>query len=346
MLISVIVPFLNAARTLPYGLDALAAQNHKDFELIFVDNGSTDESAGLIRQFQSDHPSLRLTLISESRRGAAAARNAGVRAAQGEWVAFTDADCVPDPYWLADLAATAAQHGEVAAFAGSILSAVSVEVIPSFLGLFTLPPIARERLYDRYTLVSGGVPTANFMVSKSAFEQAGGFDPDIGFYGEDHDLCMRIYQTGGRIRSLTNAFVRHIHRNRLRGLVKQSFGFGRAHALMLKRITGGALLVLAPGIRIVKTGLGFPIRLWIDLNQADKKLLLAILLPLAWFPLALLAPAYIAYLYVSIYRRARDRHVPADPQSILAYVALLLLKSASMTLGRMYGSLKHRVFCL
>ena len=179
MLISVIVPFLNASRTLPYCLDGLAAQNHKNFELIFVDNGSTDESPAQIHKFQSEHPALTVALITESRRSAAAARNAGVRAAQGEWVAFTDADCVPDPYWLADLAAAAAQHGEVDAFAGSILPAVSVEVIPSFLGLFTLPPVARERLYERYTLVSGGFPTANFMVTKSAFEQAGGFDPDI-----------------------------------------------------------------------------------------------------------------------------------------------------------------------
>ena len=81
MLISVIVPFLNASRTLPYGLDALAAQNHKDFEVIFVDNGSADESAGQIRKFQSDHPALKVMLIAESRRSAAAARNAGVRAA-------------------------------------------------------------------------------------------------------------------------------------------------------------------------------------------------------------------------------------------------------------------------
>ena len=346
MTISVIVPFLNASRTIPYCLDALAAQNHKDFEIIFVDNGSTDESAGLIRQFQSDHPSLRLTLISESRRSAAAARNAGVCAAQGEWVAFTDADCVPDPYWLADLAAAAARYSDIAAFAGSILPAVSVETIPSFLGLFTLPPVANERLYERYTLVSGGFPTANFMVSKPVFEQAGGFDPDIEIYGEDHDLCMRIYRMGGRIRSLTNAIVRHIHRSSLEGLVKQSFGFGRSHALMLRKLPGGALLLLAPGVRVVKTDLGLPVRVWCDLNQADKKFLIAVLLGFVWLPLALLVPAYLVYLYISIYRRATQRRAFCTPQTVFAYEGLLLLKSTSMTLGRIYGSLKHRVFCL
>ena len=316
MLISVIVPFLNASRTLPYCLDGLAAQNYKTFEVVFVDNGSTDESAAQIRKFQSDHPALKVALMEESRRSAAAARNTGARAAQGEWIAFTDADCVPDAYWLADLAAAAGRHPEAAAFAGTIIPAPSAEIIPSFLGLFTLPAIHREQVYERYTLVSGGFPTANFMVRKPVFEQAGGFDPDIEIYGEDHDLCLRLYQTGGRIQSLTSASVRHIHRNSLEGLVKQS-------------------------------GLGLPVRVWLDLNQADKKFLLAVLLGLVWLPLSLLVPAYLVYLYTSIYRRARDRRaVPCTPQSVFAYEGLLLLKSASMTLGRMYGSLKHRVFCL
>ena len=347
MLISVIVPFLNASRTLPYCLDGLAAQNYRTFEIVFVDNGSTDESAAQIRKFQSDHPALKVALMEESRRSAAAARNTGARAAQGEWIAFTDADCVPDAYWLADLAAAAGRHPQAAAFAGTIIPAPSAELIPSFLGLFTLPAIHREQVYERYTLVSGGFPTANFMVRKPVFEQAGGFDPDIEIYGEDHDLCLRLYQTGGRIQSLTSASVRHIHRNSLEGLVKQSFGFGRSHALMLKKLPGGAFLLLAPGLRLVKSGLGLPVRVWLDLNQADKKFLLAVLLGLVWLPLSLLVPAYLVYLYASIYRRARDRRaVPCTPQSVFAYEGLLLLKSASMTLGRMYGSLKHRVFCL
>lgn len=346
MLISVIVPVLNASRTLPYCLDGLAAQNHKTFEIIFVDNGSTDESTAQIHKFQSEHPALAVALIAESRRSASAARNAGVHAAKGEWIAFTDADCIPDPYWLADLAAAVDSHSEATAFAGTILPAASTEIVPSFLGLFTLPANRREQVYERYTLVTGGFPTANFMVRKSAFEQVGGFDPDIAIYGEDHDLCMKLYQAGGRIHSLTNASVRHIHRNSIEGLAKQSFGFGRSHAMMLKKMPGGAFLLLAPGLRIVKPSPGFPTRIWLDFNQADKKLLLAILLPLAWLPFALLAPAYIAYLYGSIYRRARDRHVPADPQSIFAYVALLLLKSAAMTLGRIHGSLKYRVLCV
>ena len=98
--LSVVVPFHNAAGTLARCLDGLRAQTlHRDlYEVIAVDNNSTDGSADIVRRY----PEVRL--LEEPVQGAYAARNRGVRHARGYVLAFTDPDCVPVPGWLTALA--------------------------------------------------------------------------------------------------------------------------------------------------------------------------------------------------------------------------------------------------
>ena len=94
--VSVIVPARDAAATLGGTLDALAAQElDDDLEVIVVDDGSGDATAAIAEA----HPVA--TVVRQARAGPAAARNAGVAASRGALLAFTDADCRPQPGWLA-----------------------------------------------------------------------------------------------------------------------------------------------------------------------------------------------------------------------------------------------------
>jgi glycosyltransferase involved in cell wall biosynthesis len=97
--VSIIVPFLDAAATLPACLAGLQAQDDfdGDVEWIFVDNGSTDDSAKILRA------DTRVRLLLESRPGAYMARNTGAAAATGGILAFIDPDCVPGQSWLRSL---------------------------------------------------------------------------------------------------------------------------------------------------------------------------------------------------------------------------------------------------
>ncbi len=97
--ISIIVPVFNAAATLGDCLDALLRQDvpAASYEVIVVDNNSTDDSMAVARQ----RPTVRL--LSETRQSAYAARNRGIRAATGDLIVFTDADCVPRHNWLSRL---------------------------------------------------------------------------------------------------------------------------------------------------------------------------------------------------------------------------------------------------
>jgi glycosyltransferase involved in cell wall biosynthesis len=98
MIFSVIVPFLNEERSIEHCLLALLQQtcNAPDYELIFIDNGSTDRSAEIVQRYP-------VTLLHEPRQDPYLARNCGIQTAHGRFLAFTDADCIVEQDWLAQL---------------------------------------------------------------------------------------------------------------------------------------------------------------------------------------------------------------------------------------------------
>src|SRR5687768_1929723 len=94
--VSVVVPVRDGADVLGACLDALAAQHGVRAEIVVVDNGSTDGTGAIARA----HPAV-TAVVTEVRPGSYAARNGGIAATRAEVLAFTDADCVPEPGWLA-----------------------------------------------------------------------------------------------------------------------------------------------------------------------------------------------------------------------------------------------------
>ena len=103
---SIVVPAYNAARTLPETLDSLLLQTETDFEIIVVDDGSTDETADVVARYQRDP---RVHLVRQANRGLAGARNSGIAAAKGEYIGFCDADDL----WLPGKLAAHVRHLDV-----------------------------------------------------------------------------------------------------------------------------------------------------------------------------------------------------------------------------------------
>lgn len=344
MLFSVIVPFCNAVCYLPHLLKALGGQKFTDREFILVDNNSTDGSASAVDYFRAEHPDLSIILLHEEKQGASAARNRGAAQARGNWLAFTDVDCIPDPGWLSDLAAAISADSGMGAFAGCIRPAASKSIIARFLGLYTLPANTCEKVHHKYALIEGGFPTANLAVRRDVFKQVGGFDEGVQIYGEDHDLCLKIYRAGHGIKCLTGAVIRHLHRARLKGMIAQSFNIGKSHPLMMARLDCGVILLQGPLLDFRRWS--GPCKIWIDLNQADKKMLAALLPGLFWWPLWVLPFAYLCYLNISVLLRSKRLETHLRPWEIPVTVLLLLLKSAAMTCGRLAGSVLHKVICI
>jgi glycosyltransferase involved in cell wall biosynthesis len=172
--VSVVVPVRDRRDLLRELLDGLAAQTYDDFEVVVVDDGSSDGSA---EEAEADAAAGRpVRVLRRTGEGAVRARQHGVAEARGEILAFTDSDCVPDPTWLA--AGVAAVDDGAAVVQGHTRSA------------------RRRRPLERSLWVEddGLYPTCNVFYRRDVFDRAGGFDGDLGArYG---------FRAGGRARGL------------------------------------------------------------------------------------------------------------------------------------------------
>lgn len=341
--VSVVVPALNAARTLGRCLQALAQLDPAPMEILLVDNGSTDESRAIAERFAASHRAVSVRVIDAPQRGASIARNVGVRQAAGAVIAFTDADCAPEPAWLAHVTKpfgdprTTAVAGRVVGHAGSSLLEV-------FSSLYTLQSSEQPQVHRAFTPVSGGFPTANLAIRRERFVALNGFDEHVAIYGEDYDLCARIYAGGGQIVYEPAAIVCHYHRTSLRSLLKQAFGFGRSHAYVIQKHFTRGLWIDLPRHSLAWPGA--PVRGWLNLTSADKKLA-ALLAASAVAPhLVWVAVLYVVWLAWQAWKRATGGRASSSPIASLGLACLLLAKSGAMTAGRWAGSLQYRVWCL
>ncbi len=185
--VSIIIPAGNAAATLAQALDSVAAQTWPADEIIGVDDASTDATAAVFEAWRVRARSpARVRLIRQPRNtGPAGARNTGVRAATGEWIAFLDADDAWLPHRLDAQFRVAAARPGVALFCGRTVPLEAV-VPPPPDPAFRLMPLRLETF-----MIHNPVATSTVLVRRRVLEAAGLFDEQ--FRGpEDYDLWMRI----------------------------------------------------------------------------------------------------------------------------------------------------------
>jgi glycosyltransferase involved in cell wall biosynthesis len=185
----------------------------EQMEIICVDNASTDATARIV---QSYAPALRL--VSESKPGPAAARNAGLRAATFPLVAFTDADCTVDRDWLRNLVAPL-QNNTADVTGGRILAREQAGVIERFGELVHDHAKAIEYYRPPYLI------TMNLATSKSLLLAVGGFN-ERWIRMEDVALSFQFLAHHARMAYVGSAIVRHHNRDSIRTLFREGFLHG------------------------------------------------------------------------------------------------------------------------
>jgi len=223
--VSVVVACYNGERTLKACLDSLARLNYPDYEVILVDDGSTDAT----RQIALAHSNVRY-FRHEENLGLSVARNTGIAAATGEIVAFTDADCRADEDWLYYLAGGLLES-EFAGVGGPNLLPPEDSLVAAVVMASPGGP-AHVMLTDRQ---AEHIPGCNMAFYKWALEQVGGFDPIFHQAGDDVDLCWRLQQAGLKIGFSPAAFVWHHRRSTIGAYLKQQRGYGEAEALLVRK---------------------------------------------------------------------------------------------------------------
>jgi len=254
--VTVVVPVHDGETTIRTCIEALLVQDwpRQALELIVVDNRSTDATRAVVASYP-------VRLVEERRvQSSYAARNRGVAASHGELLAFTDADCVPDPGWVRALAAAFEDH-RVGLAAGSIAAWRADRLVERYQAVRAL---RAERTVHHPVLPFA--QTANAACPRVVFDAVGGFDAACAF-GGDLDFCWRVQRnTGLRLVYEPGAVVRHRHRTTWRGLFALYQKNALANCLLAERwahyaaypsLRTAAFLgreMLRSGVRVLVTG--------------------------------------------------------------------------------------------
>src|SRR6516225_1358815 len=221
--ISVIVCTYNGARTLRECLSALTDLDYPNYEVLVVNDGSTDDTAFIAQ----DYP---VRLISQPNKGLSAARNTGLAASEGEIVAYIDDDAFPHRYWLRYLAAAFGRAAHVG-IGGPNLSPPGDGFVAECVAAAPGNPL-HVLLSDE---LAEHIPGCNMAYRKEALVAIGGFDPRFRAAGGDVDICWRLQDRGWTIGFCPTAVVWHHRRNSVRAYWKQQYGYGKAEAQLEKK---------------------------------------------------------------------------------------------------------------
>ena len=225
--VSIVIPTLNRCEKLRQCLTSLTSQLFKDFEIIVIDGGSTDETLIMLQEFQ-------VKVIKQKGKGIANAENLGIHNSKGEIIAFLDDDCIANPSWLSNLVKPYVVSSKVGGtggavrigftpatdptklslfrYFGAIYSNIVLEGCTSSIGVITRSGALTQNFDQGERLLEvDHVQGCNMSFSSNVIKTLGGLDEDYsgtGFRWET-DLCIRVRKAGYKIMFNPEAEVFH-----------------------------------------------------------------------------------------------------------------------------------------
>ena len=222
--ISVVVCAYNAAQTLETCLASLQKLQYPDYEVIVVNDGSTDTTPEIAQRYPFRY-------ISTANQGISAARNEGLKVAEGEIIAYIDSDADADPHWLHYLAVTYSKF-DVAGVGGPNVVPQEDNWIAKCV--FRSPGGPTQVMFDDQ--YAEHIPGCNMSFRKSALLTVGGFDPIFRKAADDVDICWRLLENGYRLGFSPSALVWHHRRPSVRAYWRQQVGYGYSEALLERKM--------------------------------------------------------------------------------------------------------------
>jgi glycosyltransferase involved in cell wall biosynthesis len=211
-LFSIILPVYNGQRFISETVHSVIQQTFTNWELIIINDGSTDDTVSIIERFREDE--RRITLVHQSNKKQPSARNAGYKIAKGEWVAFIDADDI----WLPEKLDVQYQYikgnGKVDVFFSDGYTKFQDKLIRHYYhyqivhGYFL-----GADLYKQLLLFGNCIPILSLIIKKNWIDRVGMQDETLAGV-EDHDYCLRLCRAGATFYGLKERlFVYRVHNN-------------------------------------------------------------------------------------------------------------------------------------
>jgi len=204
--VSVIIPVYNGEKTLKQCLISVLNQTYKDYEILLVDNDSTDKTKEIIKEFQKDR---RIRYLFEPEKGRGVARNTGERESTGEIILMTDSDCIVPENWIEEMVRALKNYDAVQGFEESV----------SHDFWSKNRQINSEKKYKNENMISpiGKIDTKNFAIKRAVLKKIG-FTSRKYFSGNDTDLSIKLTKNKYKIILKKDIDVKHFHANSLRNV--------------------------------------------------------------------------------------------------------------------------------
>lgn len=254
--ISVIIPVYNCRETIVQCLDSVVSLNHPSFEVIVVDDGSTDGTRGICQSRNG------IRVISLDRGGPSRARNIGISVADGDFIAFTDGDCIADTEWLTELE-SGFQEPDTAGVGGDQKSPDDetwlgkriqefMKCIGFMTGYIKIDPTVRETDHN---------PSCNVMYRKSVLQEVSGFDEAL-FPSEDVELDLKIRRRGYRLLYNPQAMVGHYRPGSYSQFAAMMRRYGASQRYLIKKYGFFRRLHYVPPLMVAGLAFAFGLLLW------------------------------------------------------------------------------------
>lgn len=226
--LSVVVPVYNVAATVRAALDALCAQEWDgEWEIVVVDNGSTDETPAILAEYVAAHPRLRVVPAPDGR-GVNFARNRGIESARADHLAICDGDDVVGPRWVAAMGDALRSHRLVT---GPIdVRSLNPEWLVRTRGEF--PNDAPRTYYGIFPLAAGG----NMGIHRAVWDSVGRFRNDIFGAVDDIEFCLRAWQAGVDVAFAPDAVIAYRYRAEPMALWRHGRFYGKGKPLIAKTL--------------------------------------------------------------------------------------------------------------
>ncbi|MBU1565905.1 MAG: glycosyltransferase [Proteobacteria bacterium] len=254
--ISVVIPVCNCELTIAQCLDSVVCQDYPNYELLVVDDGSTDRTVDICQTY----PNIKMIRVTNG--GPSRARNIGIKMATGEILAFTDGDCIAEPNWLSELTRgfdrprVAGVGGDQKSPHDETVFGRRVQDVLKLLGVVTY--------YTQTISVMTETPhnpSCNAAYLKSVLAEVGGFDENL-WPGEDVDLDIRIRLKGYKLIYNPDAVVRHYRPKTYGGFSRMMRRYGASAWQLFGRYGFFRVLQYEPIILIMGLILGTSMILW------------------------------------------------------------------------------------